>query len=75
MQQIEFQKDDAIDTNTIAFNPEEALAIIMALELVAENPGISMEMYGRVYDVSPKYLTAIKPIRERLFEFHLAQKR
>jgi hypothetical protein len=46
----------------------------MALELVAENPGISMEMYGQIYDVSPKYLRAIEPIRKRLFEFHLAQK-
>jgi hypothetical protein len=59
---------------TIAFNPDEALAIIMALELVAENPGISMTVYGQTYDVSPRYLHAIAPIRKKLFEFHLAQK-
>jgi hypothetical protein len=59
---------------TISFNTEEVLAIIMALELVAENPGISMEMYGKTYPASSKYLQAIKPIRKKLFEFHLAQK-
>lgn len=59
---------------TITFDNEEALAIIMALELVAENPGISMRMQGQIYDVNPRYLTAIAPIRKRLFDFHLAQK-
>lgn len=62
-------------TSTITFDTEEALAIIMALELVAENPGISMRIHGQIYDVNPKYLTAIAPIRKRLFESHLAQKK
>lgn len=59
---------------TIAFNTDEALAIIMALELVAENPEIKMTVHGQTYDVSRRYLAAIKPICKRLFEFHLAQK-
>ncbi len=59
---------------TITFDNEEALAITMALELVAENPGISIRMQGQIYDVNPRYLKAIAPIRKRLFEFHLAQK-
>jgi hypothetical protein len=29
-------------TSTITFDREEALAIIMALELVAENPGLTL---------------------------------
>jgi len=61
-------------TSTITFDREEALAIIMALELVAENPGINMTVHGQTYDVNPKYLEDIIPIRKKLFEFHLAQK-
>lgn len=59
---------------TISFSIDEALAIIMALELVAENSGISMTVNGQTYDVSFKYIKDIEPIRCKLFEFQLAQK-
>jgi hypothetical protein len=60
--------------STISFNTEEALAIIMALELVAENPNISMMVHGQTYGVNPKYIKDTEALRRRLYEFHLAQK-
>jgi hypothetical protein len=59
---------------TISFNTEEALAIIMALELVAENPNISMTVHGQTYAVNLKYIKDTEALRIRLYEFHLAQK-